>query len=80
MAFLNVTPRSIKQAQRERAALERQAVALFRVLMKSERNRAGLGARLLSPRERDAMARRVKTIEGEILKLRRQIRKLGAGR
>ncbi|MDA8191917.1 MAG: hypothetical protein M0Z68_10755 [Gammaproteobacteria bacterium] len=80
MAFLNVNLRSIKQAQRERAALERQAVALFRVLMKSERNRAGLGARLLSPRERDAMARRVKTIEGEILKLRRQIRKLGAGR
>jgi uncharacterized protein involved in exopolysaccharide biosynthesis len=80
MAFLNVSMRSIKQAQRERAALERQAVALFRSLLKSERNRAGAGARLLSPREREAMGRRVKTIEGEILKLRRQIRKIGAGR
>ncbi|MDA8119750.1 MAG: hypothetical protein M0Z85_06815 [Gammaproteobacteria bacterium] len=80
MAFLNVSMRSIKQAQRERAALERQAVALFRSLLKSERNRAGAGARLLSPRDREAMARRVKTVETEILKLRRQIRKLGAGR
>jgi predicted hotdog family 3-hydroxylacyl-ACP dehydratase len=80
MAFLNVSMQSIKQARRERVMLERQAIALFRSLLKSERNRAGLGAHLLSPREREAMARRVKTIEGEILKLRRQIRKLGAGR
>ena len=80
MAFLNVSMRSIKQAHRERAALERQAVALFRSLLKSERNRAGAGARLLSPRERDVMARRVRVIESEILKIRRQIRRIGAGR
>lgn len=80
MAFLNVNMRSLKHAQRERATLERQALTLFRSLLRSERGRAGLGAHLLSPREREAMAKRVKTIETEILKLRRQIRKLGAGR
>ena len=80
MAFLNVNMRSLKHAQRERATLERQALTLFRSLLRSERGRAGLGAHLLSPREREAMAKRVKTVETEILKLRRQIRKLGAGR
>ena len=80
MAFLNVNMRSLKHAQRERAALERQALTLFRSLLRSERGRAGAGARLLSPREREAVGRRVRTIETEILKLRRQIRKIGGGR
>lgn len=80
MAFLNVSARSLKQAQRDRAMLERQAISLFRRLLKSERGRAGPGAALLSLRERDVIARRVKTIETEILKIRRQIRRIGAGR
>jgi hypothetical protein len=70
---------SLVKARRDRAGLERQALALFRVLLKAERGRTGLGPRLLSPRDREAMARRVKTIESEILKLRRALRRIRAG-
>ncbi len=60
--------------------MERQALTLFRALLKSERGRSGPSAHLTSPKDRAATAQRVRTIETEILKLRRQIRKLGAGR
>lgn len=77
MATVNM--KSLKQMRRERVSLERQTISLFRMLLKSERGRAGPGVRLLPPRERDAMARRVKVLDTEIRKLRREIRKIGAG-
>lgn len=74
-----VNMQSIVQVRRERVALERQALVLFRALLKSERGRTGPGAVAMSPAGRAVMARRVKTIETEILKIRRAIRKLGIG-
>jgi hypothetical protein len=71
---------TLKQARKERVVLERQASALFRALLKSERGRSSPYAHLTSPKDRAATARRVKTIEAEILKIRRQIRRIGAGR
>jgi hypothetical protein len=75
-----VNMKSLKQARKERVAMERRASVLFRALRKTERGRSGPGARLMPPKEREAMSRRVRVIEGEILKLRRAIRKIGAGR
>ncbi len=75
-----VNMKSLKQDRQDRAAMERQAASLFRRLLKSERGCAGPGAHLTPPGEREAMARRVKAIEAEILKIRRQIRRIGAGR
>jgi hypothetical protein len=71
---------SLKQARRERVVLERQAISLFRMLLKSERGRSGSGAHLMPPKEREAVARRVDVIDGEIRKLRRAVRKIGAGK
>ena len=70
---------SLKQARKERVVMERQALTLFRALLKSERGRSGPSAHLTSPKDRAATARRVKTVEAEILKIRRQIRRIGAG-
>ncbi len=70
---------SIVKMRKERVALERQALMLFRQLLKSERGRSGHGARAMSPAGRDAMSRRVRTIDGEILKIRKAIRRLGIG-
>ena len=75
-----VNMKNLKQMRRERAAMERQALTLFRALLKSERGRSGASAHLMSPKCRAATARRIKTIESEILKLRRAIRRVGAGR
>ncbi len=74
-----VTMMSLKQARRERVALERQAISLFRMLLKSERGRSGPGAHLMPPKEREAVARRVKTVDAEIRKIRKAIRKIGRG-
>jgi uncharacterized protein involved in exopolysaccharide biosynthesis len=68
---------SMKQARKERTALERQASALFRALLKAERGRSGP---LVPPRERQALAKRVAVIDGEIRKIRRALRKIGVGR
>ena len=68
---------SMKQARKERTALERQASALFRALLKAERGRSGP---LVQPRERQALAKRVAVIDGEIRKIRRALRKIGVGR
>ena len=67
---------SMKQARKERTALERQASALFRALLKAERGRSGP---LVPPRERQALAKRVAVIDGEIRKIRRALRKIGVG-
>jgi hypothetical protein len=75
MATVNMM--SLKQVRRERIALERQASTLFRALLKAERGRSGP---LMPPRERQALAKRVTVIDGEIRKIRRALRKLGAGR
>ena len=74
-----VNMKNLKQMRRERAAMERQALRLFRALLKSERGRSGASAHLMPPREREAIARRVRVIESEILKIRRALRKIGAG-
>ena len=74
MAIVNMV--NLKQARKERVAMERQASVLFRALLKAERGRTGP---LMPPREREALARRVTVIDGEIRKIRRAIRKLGAG-
>ena len=68
---------SMKQARKERTALERQASALFRALLKAERGRSGP---LVPPRERQALAKRVAVIDGEIRKIRWALRKIGVGR
>ena len=68
---------NLKHLRRERVVMERQALTLFRALLKAERGRSGP---LMPPRERQALAKRVAVIDGEIRKIRRAIRKLGAGR
>lgn len=73
------TMRPIVQVRKDRVALERQAMTLFRTLLKAERGRAGLGAIAMSPAGRAVMARRVRTIDSEIQKIRRTIRKMGIG-
>ena len=67
---------NLKQARKERVAMERQASVLFRALLKAERGRSGP---LMPPRERQALARRVAAIDAEIRKIRRALRKLGVG-
>lgn len=71
-----VSMKSLKQARRERVVMERQAISLFRMLLRSERGRSGP---LMSPREKQALAKRVTVIDGEIRKIRRALRKIGAG-
>jgi hypothetical protein len=71
---------TLKQVRKDRVRLERQSCTLFRALLKAERGRAGPSAHLTSPKEREAIARRVRVIESEILKIRRALRKIGAGR
>ena len=68
---------SLKQARKERVAMERQACTLFRALLKAERGRNGS---LVPPRERRARAQRVAVIDAEIRKVRRALRKIGGGR
>ena len=68
---------TLKQVRKDRVRLERQASALFRALLKAERGRSGP---LVPPRERQALAKRVAVIDGEIRKIRRALRKIGAGR
>jgi hypothetical protein len=75
-----VNMKNLKHMRRERVAMERQAATLFRALLKSERGRSGPSAHLTSPKEREAVARRVRVIESEILKIRRALRKIGGGR
>ena len=68
---------TLKQARKERLAMERQASVLFRALLKAERGRSGP---LMPPRERQALTKRVAVIDAEIRKIRRALRKIGAGR
>ena len=75
MATVNMV--NLKQARKERVAMERHAAALFRALLKAERGRSGP---LMPPRERQALAKRVAVIDGEIRKIRRALRKIGVGR
>lgn len=79
MAYLDVNMKSLVRVRKERVALERQACTLFRALLKAERGRSGPSAPLLRPKGREVIARRVKVIESEIRKIRRQIRKIGGG-
>jgi hypothetical protein len=79
MAHLNVSSKSLVKARQEREALERQAAGLFRALLKAERGRSGPGAALMPARERLAREERVKLIDAEIRKLRRALRRIGAG-
>ena len=75
MAGVNML--TLKRVRKERVVLERQASALFRALLKAERGRSGP---LVPPRERQALAKRVAVIDGEIRKIRRALRTIGAGR
>ena len=74
MATVNMA--TLKQVRKDRVRLERQASVLFRALLKAERGRSGP---LMPPRERQALAKRVAVIDGEIRKIRRALRKIGAG-
>lgn len=75
MATVNMV--NLKQARKERVAMERQASVLFRALLKVERGRNGP---LVPPRERRVRAQRVAVIDAEIRKVRRALRKIGVGR
>lgn len=74
MAINNM--QSIVQMRKNRVALERQALSIFRVLLKAERKRKAPGLSRLSAKTRDDQSRRVKVLETQISQIRREIRKI----